>query len=139
MPVTYASQYTITAVLSTYTSYVHSKKSLLFWKQDSSHYVKGGLTLYFLYVVALSIRIAINFLFVGYQEVMLNQQGDIITINRPIISITTPELRLSSLIVTDSLLTVSVGLLIGRNLRVMKYYFEQMKNNNKHSGVGIQP
>jgi hypothetical protein len=54
---------------------------------------------------------------------MLNQQGDIITINRPIVSITTPELRLSSLIVTDSLLTVSVGLLIGRNLRVMKYYF----------------
>ena len=42
MPVTYASPYTITAVLSTYISYVHSKKSLLFWKQDSSHYVKGG-------------------------------------------------------------------------------------------------
>jgi hypothetical protein len=123
MPVTYAIPYTITAVLSTYTSYVYSKKSLLFWKQDSSYYVKGGLILYFLYVVALSIRIAINFLFVGYQEVMLNQQGDIITINRPIVSITTPELRLSSLIVTDSLLTVSVGLLIGRNLRVMKYYF----------------
>jgi len=89
--------------------------------------------------VALSIRITINFLFIGYQEVMLNQQGDIITINRPIVSITTPELRLSSLIVTDSLLAVSVGLLIGRNLRVMKYYFEQMKNNNKRSGIGIQP
>ena len=77
MPVTYASQYTITAVLSTYISYMYSKKSLLFWKQDSSHYVKGGLILYLLYVVALSIRIAINFLFIGYQEVMLNQQGDL--------------------------------------------------------------
>jgi hypothetical protein len=117
---------------------VHSKKSLLFWKQDSSHYVKGGLILYFLYVVALSIRIAINFLFIGYQEVMLNQQGDIITISRPIIS-TTLELRLLSLIVTDSLLVVGVGLLIGRNLRVMKYYFEQMKNNNKRSGTATQP
>ena len=131
MPITYAIPYTIIGTLSTYISYVHSKKSLLFWKQDSSHYVKGGLILYFLYVVALSIRIAINFLFIGYQEVMLNQQGDIITISRPIIS-TTLELRLLSLIVTDSLLVVGVGLLIGRNLRVMKYYFEQMKNNNKH-------
>ena len=136
MPITYAILYSITGALSTYISYVHSKKSLLFWKQNSSHYVKGGLILYLLYVVALSIRIAINFLFVGYQEVMLNQQGDIITINRPIISvITTPELRLSSLIVTDTLLAVGVGLLIGRNLRVMKYYFEQMKNNNKSTGI----
>src|ERR671922_2339218 len=135
MPITYAILYSIIGALSTYISYVHSKKSLLFWKQNSSHYVKGGLILYLLYVVALSIRIAINFLFVGYQEVMLNQQGDIITINRPIISITTPELRLSSLIVTDTLLVVGVGLLIGRNLRVMKYYFEQMKNNNKSTGI----
>jgi hypothetical protein len=136
MPITYAILYSIIGALSTYISYVHSKKSLLFWKQNSSHYVKGGLILYLLYVVALSIRIAINFLFVGYQEVMLNQQGDIVTINRPIISvITTPELRLSSLIVTDTLLAVGVGLLIGRNLRVMKYYFEQMKNNNKSTGI----
>jgi hypothetical protein len=132
MPVTYTILYAIAGALSTYISYVRSKKSLLFWKQDSSHYVKGGLILYFLYVVALSILIAINFLFVGYQEVAFNQQGDIITINRPIVSITTPELRLSSLIVSDSLLVIGVGLLIGRNLRVMKYYFEQMKNNNKH-------
>ena len=132
MPVTYAILYAIAGALSTYISYVRLKKSLLFWKQDSSHYVKGGLILYFLYVVALSIRIAINFLFIGYQEVAFNQQGDIITINRPIVSITTPELRLSSLIVSDSLLVIGVGLLIGRNLRVMKYYFEQMKNNNKH-------
>lgn len=138
MPITYTILYSIAGALSTYISYVHSKKSLLFWKQDSSHYVKGGLILYLLYAVALSIRIAINFLFVGYQEVMLNQQGDIITINRPIVSITTPELRLLSLIVTDTLLVLGVGLLIGRNLRVMKYYFEQMKNNNKRSGTDIQ-
>jgi hypothetical protein len=138
MPITYAILYSIAGALSTYISYVHSKKSLLFWKQGYSYYVKGGLILYLLYVVALSIRIAINFLFVGYQEVMLNQQGDIITINRPIVSISTPELRLLSLIITDTLLVVGVGLLVGRNLRVMKYYFEQMKNNNKRSGTDIQ-
>ena len=131
MPVTYAILYAIAGALSTYISYVRSKKSLSFWKQDSSHYVKGGLILYFLYVVALSIRIAINFLFIGYQEVAFNQQGDIITINRPIVSITTPELRLSLLIVSDSLLVIGVGLLIGRNLRVMEYYREQMKNSNQ--------
>jgi hypothetical protein len=130
MPVTYTILYAIAGALSTYISYMHSKKSLLFWKQDSSHYVKGGSLLYFLYVVALSIRIAISFLFVGYQEVMPNRQGDITTISRPIVS-TTSELRLLSLIVTDTLLVVGVGLLIGRNLRVMKYYFEQMKINNK--------
>ena len=98
--------------------------------QDSSPYVKGGLLVYIFYVAALSIRIAINLLFIGYQEVTFNQQGDIITINRPIVS-TIPELRLSSLIVTDSLLVVGVGLLIGRNLRVVEYYREQMKNSNQ--------
>jgi hypothetical protein len=130
MPIIYVIPYAITGALSTYFSYMHSKKKLLFWMQDSSPYVKGGLFLYILYVVALSVRIAINFLFIGYQEVTFDRQGDIITINRPIVSIT-PELRLSSLIVTDSLLVVGVGLLIGRNLRVMEYYREQMKNDNK--------
>jgi hypothetical protein len=130
MPIIYVIPYAITGVLSTYFSYMHSKKKLLFWMQESSPYVKGGLFLYILYVVALSVRIAINFLFIGYQEVTFDRQGDIITINRPIVSIT-PELRLSSLIVTDSLLVVGVGLLIGRNLRVMEYYREEMKNDNK--------
>jgi hypothetical protein len=130
MPIIYVIPYAITGALSTYFSYMHSKKKLLFWMQESSPYVKGGLFLYILYVVALSVRIAINFLFIGYQEVTFDRQGDIITINRPIVSIT-PELRLSSLIVTDSLLVVGVGLLIGRNLRVMEYYREQMKNDNK--------
>ena len=130
MPITYVIPYAIAGALTTYISYKHSQKSLLFWMQDSSPYVKGGLLVYIFYVAALSIRIAINLLFIGYQEVTFNQQGDIITINRPIVS-TMPELRLSSLIVTDSLLVVGVGLLIGRNLRVMEYYREQMKNSNQ--------
>ncbi len=128
--ITYVIPYAIAGALTMYISYKHSQKSLLFWMQDSIPYVKGGLLVYIFYVAALSIRIAINLLFIGYQEVTFNQQGDIITINRPIVS-TIPELRLSSLIVTDSLLVVGVGLLIGRNLRVMEYYREQMKNSNQ--------
>ena len=122
VPVTYAIPYALAALISTYISYVHSKRSLLFWKQDSiNFYVKGGVALYLLYVIALSIRIAINFIFIGYQEVTLNQQGDMIIINRPIIN-TTSELTTLSLIVTDFLLVLGVGLLLGRNLRVIKYY-----------------
>ena len=81
--------------------------------------------------MALSIRIAINFLLIGYQEVTLNQQGDIITINRPMIT-TTSELTTLSLIVTDFLLVLGAGVLLGRNLRVMKYYYRQMKNQNNN-------
>ena len=130
VPVTYAIPYALAALLSTYISYVYSKRSLLFWKQDSINvYVKGGIALYLLYVIALSIRIAINFLFIGYQEVTLNQQGDIVTINRPMIN-TTSELTTLSLIVTDFLLVLGVGLLLGRNLRVIKYYSRQIRNQN---------
>jgi hypothetical protein len=130
VPVTYAIPYALAALLSTYISYVYSKRSLLFWKQDSINvYVKGGIALYLLYVIALSIRIAINFIFIGYQEVTLNQQGDMIIINRPIIN-TTTELTTLSLIVTDFLLVLGVGLLLGRNLRVIKYYSRQIRNQN---------
>ncbi len=133
VPVTYAIPYALAALLSTYISYVYSKRSLLFWKQDSINvYVKGGIALYLLYVIALSIRITINFVFIGYQEVTLNQQGDIITINRPMIN-TTSELTTLSLIVTDFLLVLGVGLLLGRNLRVIKYYSHQIKNQNSNS------
>jgi hypothetical protein len=130
VPVTYAIPYALAALLSTYISYVYSKRSLLFWKQDSINvYVKGGIALYLLYVIALSIRIAINFIYIGYQEVTLNQQGDMIIINRPIIN-TTSELTTLSLIVTDFLLVLGVGLLLGRNLRVIKYYSRQIRNQN---------
>jgi hypothetical protein len=132
VPVTYAIPYALAALISTYVSYVYSKRNLLFWKQDSINvYVKGGIVLYLLYVMALSIRIAINFLFIGYQEVTLNQQGDIITINRPMIN-TTSALTTLSLIVTDFLLVLGAGVLLGRNLRVMKYYYHQMKNQNNN-------
>jgi hypothetical protein len=132
VPVTYAIPYALAALVSTYVSYVYSKRNLLFWKQDSINvYVKGGIVLYLLYVMALSIRIAINFLFIGYQEVTLNQQGDIITINRPMIN-TTSELTTLSLIVTDFLLVLGAGVLLGRNLRVMKYYYRQMRNQNNN-------
>jgi hypothetical protein len=133
VPVTYAIPYALAALISTYISYVYSKRSLLFWKQDSINvYVKGGIALYLLYVIALSIRIAINFLFIGYQEVTLNQQGDIVTINRPMIN-TTSELTTLSLIITDFLLVLGVGLLLGRNLRVIKYYSHQIKNQNNNN------
>lgn len=129
VPVTYAIPYALAALLSTYISYVYSKRSLLFWKQDSINvYVKGGIALYLLYVIALSIRIAINFIFIGYQEVTLNQQGDMIIINRPIIN-TTTELTTLSLIVTDFLLVLGVGLLLGRNLRIIKILFSPNKES----------
>ena len=133
VPVTYAIPYALAALISTYISYEYSKRSLLFWKQDSINvYVKGGIALYLLYVIALSIRIAIDFLFIGYQEVTLNQQGDIVTINRPMIN-TTSELTTLSLIVTDFLVVLGVGLLLGRNLRVIKYYSHQRKNQNNNN------
>jgi hypothetical protein len=92
------------------------------------------LAIYLLYVVALIVRSAINFIFIGSEKFYFNNQEAIlengsssaILIMPPLIH-TGSATTILAFIVTDFLLMVGAGLLIGRNARVLKYYYEDKK------------
>jgi hypothetical protein len=108
-------------ILTGYYSYWYSKKNLLFWRDnDNNLYVKGGLLIYLIYITALVVRIIINLVFIGYQEVNFTESGNIVIINHPLVHIGF-KTRIISLIFTDLLITIGTGMLIGRFVRVMEH------------------
>ena len=89
----------------------HSGRRLVFWKQGNAIYVKGASVIYIIYVVGLIARLAIEYIFVpnfGFST------GPTL----PTLSST----ALAATIVTDLLLSFGVGLLIGRNMQILKRY-----------------
>jgi hypothetical protein len=120
-------------------SYIHSKRSLSFSELPDSNggnsaiYVKGGLSMYFLYVAALTIRVVINFLFIGSERFYFNKEQTIpgnenATAIMPMIH-TSPAIMTLTSTITDFLLIIAVGLIIGRSARVLRYYYHQKKQN----------
>jgi len=116
-------------------SYIHSKRSLSFSELPDSQggnsaiYVRGGLSMYFLYVAALTIRVVINFLFVGSERFYFNKEQTILgnqnaTAIMPFLH-TNPAMITLASTVTDFLLIIAMGLIIGRNARVLRYYYQQ--------------
>jgi hypothetical protein len=98
---------------------------------NSAIYVKGGLPIYFLYVGALTIRIVIDFLFIGSEGFYFNNQQTILgngtaTVIMPMFHID-PGTTILAFTVADFLLMIGMGLIIGRNARVLKYYYQQNK------------
>jgi hypothetical protein len=146
VPFVYAVPYSVVVVASGYCSYKYSKRIVSFWKlstngdenSSSTIYVKGGLAIYLLYVVALIVRSAINFLFIGSEKFYFNSQQAIlengsnsssaILIMPPLIH-TGSATTILAFTVTDFLLMVGAGLLIGRNARILKYYYEDKKKS----------
>jgi hypothetical protein len=141
VPFAYAVPYSAVVVAPGYGSYKYSKRILSFWKlstkgdenSSSAIYAKGGLAIYLLYVVALIVRSAINFIFIGSEKFYFNNQEAIENGSSSAILIMPPLIHTGSattilaFIVTDFLLMVGAGLLIGRNARVLKYYYEYKK------------
>jgi len=85
--------------------------------------------MYFLYVAAFSIRVVINFLFVGSERFYFNKEQPILgnenaTAIMPFLH-TNPAMMTLVSTVTDFLLIIAVGLIIGRNARVLRYYYQQ--------------
>ena len=86
VPFAYAVPYSAVVVASGYGSYKYSKRILSFWKSStngdenssSTIYAKGGLAIYLLYIVALIVRIAINFIFIGSEKFYFNNQEAIL-------------------------------------------------------------
>jgi hypothetical protein len=133
--VLYVIPYFAVVIVTIYYSYIHSKRSLSFLKLpdskggNSAIYVKGGLSMYFLYVAALTIRVVINFLFVGSERFYFNKEQTMLgnenaTAIMPFLH-TNPVMITLASTVTDFLLIIAMGLIIGRNARVLRYYYQQ--------------
>ena len=101
------------AILATaaYASYRYSDGRISFWKnEEGSLFFKGGIGIYLVYLAGFLARLAIDVAFVG-----------------PSMFDFTSIIRLSGAalyasMASDLLLTLGVGLLIGRNFRVTKRY-----------------
>lgn len=87
-------------------------KRITFWKQsDGSIWYKGGIVIYLIYVVALIARISVDIVVVGPSAFELSPT--LVTLSQSaIIGVT----------VTDLLLALGIGLLMGRNIRVFQRY-----------------
>jgi hypothetical protein len=133
--VLYVIPYFAVVIVTIYYSYIHSKRSLSFSELRDSNggnsaiYVKGGLSMYFLYVAALTIRVVINFLFIGSERFYFNKEQTMLgnenaTAIMPMLH-TNHALMTMVSTVTDFLLIIAMGLIIGRNARVLRYYYQQ--------------
>lgn len=139
VPFVYVVPYSAVVIAAGYGSYRYSKRILSFWKLStngdgsSTIYSKGGLAIYLLYIVALIVRSAINFIFIGSEKFYFNNQEAILENGSSAILIMPPLVHTDSattilaFTATDFLLMVGAGLLIGRNARVLKYYYQDKK------------
>jgi len=119
-----------------YWSYLYSKRTLSFSKLLDSKsvkptiYVRGGLSIYLLYIAALTIRIAINYLFIGSDTSYFNNQQSILANStfdiQPIFQ-TDPATIMLAFTVADFLLIAGTGVIIGRTARILEYYYQQKK------------
>ncbi len=125
IPLRYLIPYILISIFSGCFSYWYSKRKLLFWRDEIDHnlYVKGGLMIYLIYISALIVRIIVDLIFIGYQEIYFTDVGDMVTINHPLVHIDS-NTKIISLIFTDLLIMLGAGMLIGRYARVTEYYHD---------------
>lgn len=92
-------------------SYKFADKRFKFWQsQDGSIYFKGGVIIYLVYIAALVARLGADYVFVGSSMFSFVPVG------------TLSQTAILGLSITDLLLTMGIGLLVGRNLRLLKKY-----------------
>jgi hypothetical protein len=140
VPFVYAVPYSVVVVAAAYGSYRYSKRILSFWKLPNSDgsstiYSKGGLAIYLLYIAALIVRSAINIIFIGSEKFYFNTQQEAILENSSSSAIlimsplvhTDPATTILAFTITDFLLMVGAGLLIGRGARVLRYYYQDKR------------
>ena len=140
IPFVYIVLYFAIAVAAVDCSYIYSKRALSFWELPTSNsnstvtYTKGGLSIYIVYIVALSIRIMINFLFIGSDKLYFNNNQALANDTTSAVLIMPPLLGANStttlfaFIATDILLIIGAGLVVGRNVRIIKHQYEYKKD-----------
>jgi hypothetical protein len=146
VPFVYIIPYLAIAVTAVYCSYMYSKSALSFWKLPATSnnnksnsavtYAKGGLSIYIVYVVALTIRIVINFLFIGSgksyfnnNQLLANDTTSAIFVMPPLLG-TNSTTMLFAFIATDILLIIGAGLVVGRNANIVKHQCKERKANS---------
>ncbi len=106
--------YALVGAVGAYGSYIFSDARIGFWKgADGSIYYKGAIAVYIIYIVGLFARIAIDLVFIGPQAFTFTSASSATPLSTSAID---------AGIITDSLLALGAGLLVGRNTRVMKRY-----------------
>ncbi len=113
-PPVFALAYVALGAAGAYGSYLFSDRRIGFWKgADGSIYYKGAVIIYVVYLVGLIARIVIDIAYIGPQAFSF-----VATPGAPPLSAT----AIDAGILTDCLLVLGAGLLVGRNARVMKRY-----------------
>jgi hypothetical protein len=110
----YALLYVAVGAAGAYGSYLFSDRRIGFWRgADGSIYSKGAVVIYLVYIAGLIARIGIGIEFIGPQAFSF-----VATPGAPPPGASAVEAG----IVTDVLLALGAGLLVGRNVRVLKRY-----------------
>lgn len=89
-----------------------AKRRLVFWKSsDGSIYSRGGLPIYFIYILGFIARVAIGYEYLGPNFLF----------SIPV-SYSLSGAAISATVTTDLLLVAGIGLLFGRNMRILRKY-----------------
>jgi hypothetical protein len=108
--VLFAAPYAILLVATSVWSYRYADSRIAFWKGDDGRvYFKGGVILYLVYVVGFIARLSIDVLVLGPSSLTTFRTGEVLT-----------STALYATIATDLLLMFGLGLLIGRNTRILR-------------------
>jgi hypothetical protein len=117
----YAVLYLAVGAAGAYWSYLFSDRRIGFWKgADGSIYCRGAVIIYVIYLTGLVARIAINLVFIGPQAFTFSTLPSATPLSATAID---------AGIVTDCLLILGAGLLVGRNARLMKRYASILQGN----------
>jgi hypothetical protein len=118
----------ILAATAAFWSYKYTDRRISFWKKDNgSLYFRGGIAIYLIYLVGFIARLSIDVAFIGPS--MFNFTS----------SLQLSGVALYGSMVTDLVLVLGSGLLIGRYLRVSRRYRAIMRGEEVVPGLPIPP
>jgi len=104
--------YLAVGAAAVYGSYKFTDRRVVFWKDAAgSVWMKGAVIIYAIYIVGLMARIAIDLVFLGSPFSFSGAAP-----------VALGPTAIDAIVATDLLLTFGVGLLIGRNVRVLKHF-----------------
>ena len=122
------------AAVAAFGSYRYTDKRISFWKpSDGPLYFRGGIVIYLIYIVGLVTRLAIDVVFIGPSLFSFAS------------TIQLTGAALYGSMATDILLIFGVGLLMGRNVRVVRRYGKLQRGEepipttppSRESGKGV--
>jgi len=136
IPIEYFAAYPILFVVSFALAFEFARRRVVFWKAvDGSIYSKGGVPIYLIYITGLIARIAIGYIYIGPNFLF----------SIPATTQTLSGAAISATIATDLLLIAGIGLLFGRNMRILRKYLAiksgretvQASSDNSESGSSM--